>query len=62
MTNQIEAAIKIAAENIKLLRSSDVFRVLEQNETGLRQILADYISSSRPDLSEEVAGCLEDLA
>lgn len=52
---QIQAAIKIAADSINSLRMSDVFRVLEQNAASIRSALADYISQARPDLAGEVA-------
>lgn len=53
--------IKIAADNIETLRKSDVYRVLEQNSADIREELAAFISSERPDLAEEVADCLEEF-
>lgn len=52
---KIEAAIKIAANDISALRQSDVFRVLDQNGSANRAELAAYISAARPDLASEVA-------
>ncbi|MEZ2132483.1 MULTISPECIES: hypothetical protein [unclassified Sinorhizobium] len=59
---RIEAAIKIAADNVQSLRVSDVFRVLEQNDAAIRKELAAFISASRPDLEDEVSESLSDLA
>ena len=57
----MESLIKIAADSIQTLRKSDVFRVLEQNDVAIREKLANYISTNRPDLVEEVNECLADL-
>lgn len=57
----MDKLIKIAADSIETLRQSDVFRVLEQNDTSVRAELAAYIAAKRPDLANEVAECLEDL-
>lgn len=54
--------IKIAADDISKLRKDDVFRVLEQNDHSARARLAAFICENRPDLSGEVADCLEELA
>lgn len=59
--------IKIAADNIAALRKVDVFRVIESvrsdNIDGVsRASLSRWISVQRPDLSEEVADVLEELA
>ncbi len=57
----MEQFIKIAANDVKSLRKSDVYRVLEQNSVVIRCELAAYIASNRPDLAEEVSECLEDM-
>lgn len=62
-----ELYIKIAADDIASLRKVDVFRVLESiradNIDGVsRASLALWITVQRPDLSEEVADVLEELA
>jgi uncharacterized protein YqeY len=54
--------IKIAAENIKSLRQSDVFRVLDEALSAKRKMVSNYITENRPDLATEVSECLEDLA
>jgi hypothetical protein len=54
--------IKIAAENIEALRTSDVFRVLDESAASRRVMVSNYITESRPDLASEVSECLEDLA
>jgi hypothetical protein len=53
-------AIKIAANSISELRKSDVFRVLDQNGSGNRDLLASYISTTRPDLAAEVLEIMEE--
>ncbi len=55
-----DTAIKIAANSISELRKSDVFRVLDQNGSGNRAALADYITSARPDLAAEVLEIMEE--
>lgn len=62
MTNQIEAAIKIASDSVQTLRACDVFRVLEQNGADIRNSIASYISLARPDLADEVSESIADLA
>lgn len=57
----MENLIKIAADSIQSLRKSDVFRVLEQNDSDVRCELAAYISKNRPDLSEEVEDCMTEF-
>ncbi len=57
----MENLIKIAADSIQALRKSDVFRVLEQNNSDIRGELAAYISTSRPDLAEEVEDCMTEF-
>lgn len=54
--------IKIAADSIENLRTSDVFRVLDECPAGQRNEAASYISEHRKDLCGEVAECLEELA
>lgn len=62
-----ELYIKIAADSIATLRKVDVFRVIESvrpdNIDGVsRASLSLWISAQRPDLSEEVADVLQELA
>ena len=57
----MENLIKIAADNVQTLRKSDVFRVLEQNDSDVRSELAAYISTNRPDLAEEVEDCMSEF-
>jgi hypothetical protein len=62
-----ELYIKIAADTIATLRKVDVFRVIESvrpdNIDGVsRASLSRWISAQRPDLSEEVADVLQELA
>lgn len=62
-----ELYIKIAADSIATLRKVDVFRVIESvrpdNIDGVsRASLSRWISAQRPDLSEEVADVLQELA
>lgn len=54
--------IKIAADTIEALRSSDVYRVLDEAGAKARPSVAKYISTHRSDLADEVSDCLEDLA
>ena len=61
MTKQIEAAIKIAADNIGALRCCDVFRVIEWAQPALRGRLAAFITSNRPDLAAEVADVMTEF-
>lgn len=56
----MERLILIAADSIATLRRQDVFRVLDQNSASVRTELAAYISTSRPDLAEEVAEIMEE--
>lgn len=53
--------VKIAADSIDKLRKSDVFRVLDETPAAQRKKVADFISSKRPDLAEEVKESLADL-
>jgi hypothetical protein len=56
-------AIRIAADNIKSLRRSDVDRVLTQGSahtTEEKHHVAAYIKQHRPELSDEVDSVLED--
>ena len=55
-----DTAIKIAANSISELRKSDVFRVLDQNGSDNRDLLASYISTARPDLAAEVLEIMEE--
>lgn len=57
----MENLIKISADSIETLRKSDVFRVLEQNDSDVRCELAAYISAKRPDLAEEVDDCVSEF-
>ncbi len=54
--------IAIAADSVATLRRPDVYRVIEWAPADERQVLAKYISASRPDLADEAADCLADLA
>jgi hypothetical protein len=58
-----ERHILIAADNVKKLRSSDVYRVLDEGvETKeQRQMVAQYIIDHRPELADEVHESLKDL-
>lgn len=58
---EMENLIKIAADNIESLRASDVFRVLEQNDSDVRAELAAFISTKRPDLAKEVDDCMTEF-
>lgn len=53
--SRFDTAIAIAADSVATLRRPDVFRVLDHNGAEMRGELADYISTSRPDLAAEVA-------
>lgn len=57
----MENAIKIAADSVKALRKSDVYRVLEQNPEQIRSDIAAYIILNRADLEDEVNESMEDL-
>lgn len=54
-----EQAIRIAADSIAQLRKVDVYRVLEMCSNA--QDVSEYIIENRPDLKDEVIGCLEEM-
>lgn len=56
-----EQAIKIAADNIGSLRKPDVFRVLDWAPAEHREKLANYITSNRPELADEVKDVMADV-
>ena len=53
--------IKIAADDVTRLRKIDVFRVLESCRGEEVQKTAHFIRVNRPELSDEVVSCLEDI-
>lgn len=53
-SDQFAGLIAIAADSIESLRRSDVDRVITEAPSELRQQLANYIKSKRPDLAGEV--------
>ena len=53
--------VKIAAEDVTRLRKIDVFRVLENRRGEEVQKTAHFIRVNRPELSDEVVSCLEDI-
>ena len=54
--------IQIAANNIKLLRKCDVFRILDTyHDIPQFNDLCAYIVDNRPDLTLEVENCLAEL-
>lgn len=57
----MDVYIAIAADSVTALRQSDVYRVLEWAPADKRQVLAQYISTERADLADEVANCLDEL-
>lgn len=60
-SGDLETYIKVAADSIKALRKSDVYRVvIESTPLKDRQRLADYIKAQRPDLADEVDDCLNE--
>lgn len=59
--NEMEYAIKIAADSLDQLRKSDVYRVLTENPENIRAALATYIKNGRPDLAQEVDEVLQEL-
>ena len=59
--NELEYAIKIAADSLDQLRKSDVYRVLTENPENIRAALATYIKNGRPDLAQEVDEVLQEL-
>lgn len=59
---RIIGSIKLAADNISVLRKLDVYRVLEDaSQQNLLTEAADYIIAARADLNEEVLSCKEEL-
>lgn len=57
-----ERAVWVAADSVERLRACDVFRVLEERPRGVGlDGLAEWIVSRRPDLVDEVQGCLSEL-
>lgn len=58
---ELEQLVKIAADSVEKLRKSDVFRVLDECPAQKRKKLADYISTKRPDLKQEVEESLNDI-
>lgn len=60
--NEMEYAIKIAADSLDQLRKSDVYRVLTENPENIRAALATYIKNGRPDLAQEVDDVLQEIA
>ena len=59
--NEMEYAIKIAADSLDQLRKSDVYRVLTENPENIRSDLATYIKNGRPDLVQEVDDVIQEL-
>ena len=53
--------IRMAADSVKQLRRSDVYRVLENTPEGQRRAMVGYLLSERPEFAEEIAGCLADM-
>jgi hypothetical protein len=53
--------IKIAADDVTRLRKIDVFRVLENCRGEEVQKTAHFIRVNRPELSDEVVSCLQDI-
>ena len=53
--------IQIAADDITKLRSTDVFRLLDQCPNEHLQTLITYINTHRPDLTDEVNASLNEL-
>lgn len=60
--SQLESMIKIAADSIEKLRTSDVDRVLSEAPTHFRLSLSMHIKSKRPDLASEVDDVLAELS
>ncbi|MBA1280212.1 N-6 DNA methylase [Stutzerimonas stutzeri] len=59
----LEQMVLIAADSIEQLRGQDVYRVLDQAESQQwLQAIAQYITSNRADLAQEVSESLEDVA
>lgn len=58
--SDMETRIKIAADSVAKLRTTDVFRVLQENKDVL-SLLAAYIVKHRPDLKDEVQESLDEI-
>lgn len=57
-----DTLIKIAADSVFQLRRPDVMRVMiEASYCGILALMAQYITSKREDLRDEVADCFADL-
>jgi hypothetical protein len=61
--NTIDYAVfvKVSADNVKVLRKADVFRVLSETPAKHREGLATYIISRRADLADEVREVLSEV-
>lgn len=56
------STLHLAADSPDKLRESDVFRVMEDAAgRGFLSGFAAWLALERPDLSEEIAECKEDL-
>jgi hypothetical protein len=55
-----EQSIKIAADSVEKLREQDVYRVLDMCADP--QSVAEYITSNRSDLADEVSIVMAELA
>ena len=58
------ALVPVVADSVEVLRRCDVFRLLQTAaEVGATECYAmqAYIRANRPDLSAEVADCMEDI-
>lgn len=54
--------IAVAADSVEQLRSSDVFRVLQDRQSAdSLKALADYLIEQREDLRDEVRECVDDI-
>jgi hypothetical protein len=58
--NNMESLIKVAADSIKKLRTSDVYRVLSECPEKDRKSLGEYIERKRSDLKDEVRDVLKE--
>jgi hypothetical protein len=60
---RVEHSIKLAADNLTVLRKADVYRVLEDADRhGLLSQAAELILQDRSDLKTEVENCINELA
>ena len=56
---RFETQIAIAADSIEALRRCDVMRVLDTYDGDAH--LAEWIRDCRPDLSDEIDDCLDEI-